>query len=130
MGKRVAWCAVWVLLLSGAAEAQVVNPSAVEFEASADHNATVLGQAAVTRYELRIYAIGEAMPVSTFDLGKPAPVGTRITVTNTAFFTPLAIGEYTARVAAIGPGGEGLSDATVPFGRLPAPAQPTAVTLK
>lgn len=111
------------------ASAQVVNPTAVEFTVSLDHSATVLGQAAVTRYELRIYALGAPSPVTTFDLGKPTPVGQTATVRNAAIFTPLSTGEYTARVAAIGPGGEGVSDQTVPFGRLVAPKPPATVTV-
>ena len=112
------------------ADAQVVNPTAVEFTVSLDHSATVLGQAAVTRYELRIYAVGAPMPVTTFDLGKPTPAtGQTVTVTNAAIFTPLAVGEYVARVVAIGPGGEGASEATSPFGRLTAPRPPATVTV-
>lgn len=109
------------------AEAQVINPTGVEFDVSADHNTIVVGVPAVTKYELRIFLSATSpTPVSTFDLGKPTPVGTKATVTNVAMFTPLSTGGYVARVVAIGPGGEGVSDPTVPFGKMAAPAKPTA----
>lgn len=108
-------------------EAQVINPTGVEFDVSADHNTVVLGVPAVTKYELRIFLSATSpTPVSTFDLGKPAPVGTKASVTNVAMFTPLQTGGYVARVVAIGPGGEGVSDPTDPFGKMGAPAKPTA----
>lgn len=113
------------------AEAQVINPTGVEFDVSADHATTVVGVPAVTRYELRIFlSAASPTPVSTFDLGKPTPVGTKATVTNVAMFTPLVTGGYVARVVAIGPGGEGVSDPTVPFGKMLAPAKPTALGIK
>lgn len=109
------------------AEAQVINPTGVEFDVSADHATVVVGVPAVTKYELRIFTTLTApLPVTTFDLGKPTPVGTKATVTNVAMFTPLTTGGYVARVVAIGPGGEGVSDPTVPFGKMLAPAKPTA----
>lgn len=117
---------VLVLGLASYAGAQVINPTTVEFDVSADHNVTVLGQPAVASYELRIYAVGAQAPVTTVDLGKPTPTGIRARVTNPAIFTPLDKGEYIARVVAIGPGGDGVSDPTVPFGRMTAPAKPTA----
>lgn len=118
-----------LLVLVGAVarvEAQVINPTTVEFDVSADHNTVVLGQPAVTKYELRIFAVGATAPVATFDLGKPVPTGVRAKVTNPSIFLPLAMGEYLGRVVAVGPGGEGISDPTDPFGRLATPAKPTA----
>lgn len=115
-----------ILVSVDRADAQVINPTTVEFDVSADHNVTVLGVPAVQKYELRIYAVGASAPVTTFDLAKPTPVGIRARVTNPAIFTPLDKGEYIARVVAIGPGGDGVSDPTVPFGRMTAPAKPTA----
>lgn len=108
------------------AEAQVINPTTVEFDVSADHNVTVLGVPAVSKYELRIFAAGASAPTTTFDLGKPTPVGIRARVQNPAIFTPLAMGDYVARVVAVGPGGDGVSEPTLPFGRLVTPAKPTA----
>lgn len=127
--SRVLLLVLLVLACVGAvdrAEAQVINPTTVEFDVSADHNTVVLGQPAVTKYELRIFAVGAPAPMATFDLGKPVPVGVRARVVNPAIFTPLAMGEYLGRVVAVGPGGEGISDPTDPFGRLASPAKPTA----
>lgn len=119
-----------LLSLAGAvdrAEAQVINPTGVEFDVSADHNTVVVGVPVVARYELRIFLSAAApTPVSVFDLGKPSPVGIKATVRNVAMFTPLSSGGYVARVVAIGPGGEGVSDATDPFGKMGAPTKPTA----
>lgn len=112
------------LLVPAFASGQVTNPSGVSFDVSADHDVLVLGVPAVARYELRITAVGEAT-VTTFDLAKPVPVGVTATVVNAAMFAPLAMGEYVARVVAIGPGGEGVSLPTVPFGRLTAARAPT-----
>lgn len=113
------------LLTATIAEAQVINPTRVEFTVSADHNVTVLGQAAVTRYDLRVFLPGATAPVTTADLAKPTAVdGATVSVDRQAVFVALPLGEYVARVAAVGPGGEGVSEATAPFGRLSAPAAP------
>lgn len=132
MCHRRVFVVLLLLALVGAvdraeAQTQVINPTGVEFDVSADHNTVVLGVPAVTKYELRIFLSATSpTPVSTFDLGKPAPVGTKASVTNVAMFTPLQTGGYVARVVAIGPGGEGVSDPTDPFGKMGAPAKPTA----
>jgi len=85
-------------------------PTGVVFTASPDH-ATL-----VTSYELRIYASGAdpntATPVATSNLGKPTPdANNDITVSQPAFFSALAPGNYVAAVAAIGSGGSSLSTA-------------------
>jgi regulation of enolase protein 1 (concanavalin A-like superfamily) len=80
-------------------------PSAVAFTASVDHAGNV------TSYLLRVFAAGAnpatATPVSTSDLGKPAPDGSGvITVDRASFFSALTAGSYLATVTAIGPGGQ------------------------
>jgi hypothetical protein len=90
-------------------------PTAIAFRASVDH-ATL-----VTRYELRIFASGAnpatATPITTSDLGKPAPdVNGDITVNRATFFSALAQGSYVAAVRAIGPGGSSTS-VGLPFTR-------------
>ena len=114
------------------ASAQVVNPTAVEFDASADHNAVVLTTPVVTNYELRIFKQTTPTVVDKrLNLAKPTPVAGKIIVINKAFFDSLTVGEYIAKVAAIGPAGEGESTATAPFGRMTAPAAPgTAPVLR
>lgn len=121
-----------VLLLFGQAEA-VVNPTAVEFVASTDHD-TVLseGEPAVTRYELRWYATGTSAPFQVTDLGKPTkpPTGP-IHVDLGAVFgaVPLGLG-YTVRVVAIGPGGtSGDSNTSNLFDRVGPPRAPSGVTV-
>ena len=134
-GLIVGGCLVLALLLvlccAGFAEAQttpVFNPRYVSFDPSADHSTTVtVGTTTVpvvTRYELRIYAEGATVPVTTSDLGKPTANGTtgRIEVDRQDVFVAIPVGAYVARVAAIGPGGEGVSLPTDPFGRVSAPS--------
>ena len=123
--------------------AVLVNPTIVQFTPSADHAAIGLdGQALVTRYELRVYtAAAPGVVVSAVDLAKPTP-GTdgtiqvaippalKTAVLATAARNVLLI----ARVAAIGPQGEGVSDPTDPavdpFGYAGPPAAPTGVKPK
>lgn len=131
MRQRATWGYIVLVLLALAAPAaaQTINPTKVEFTVSADHNVLVLGQAAVTRYDLRVYAEGAAQPMTTSDLGKPAAVdNATVTIDRAAVFAAVPLGAYTGRVAAMGPGGEGVSDA-VPFGRLLAPSAPRSVGL-
>ncbi len=118
--------------VASVAQAQmVINPNTVEFIPSDEHNATLSdGTAKVTRYELRLYLKGAAQPFSAADLGKPTPVNDLIVATNPAWFVAGAMGqESVARVAAIGPAGEGLSDESNPFVRLAAPPKPGAPVL-
>lgn len=66
--------------------------------------------ALVTSYRLDVFASAAdpatATPVSSLDLGKPAPDATgTITVSIPAFFTALKAGTYQATVAAVGAGG-------------------------
>jgi hypothetical protein len=123
----------WLLLGSSRASAQtvVINPTTVLFIASADHNATVTvaGQTVpvLTRYELRIFLEGAAAPVTTVDLGKPTPNAQNEVRMTPGELVGLPLGAYTARVAAIGPAGESVSDPSNPFARVRAPAAPTAV---
>ena len=127
---RKAVIALFVLGLAASASAQVINPKAVAFIVSADHNMSVLGTPVVTRYELRFFVGGVAVPY-TYDLGKPVtPTISEVVVTNPAIFTPLASNAYTAKVVAIGPSGEGVSEATVPFGQIGAPLPATALTVR
>ena len=122
-----------ILVTAATAAGQVVmNPTAIEFTASSDHVVVAAdGSPVVTRYEARFYLGGAASPVQVHDLGKPAPgVNDVIRVANPAMFAvPIVTGTetYTARVAAIGPGGEGLSEPSGPFSRIKPPTAPGAV---
>lgn len=122
-------------VLARPASAQVVfNPRTVEYVVSADHAATLSdGTPKVARYEIRFFAPDAVAPMSTGDLGKPAP-GADGRVTQDISTLPALIGlpiggNYIARVAAIGPTGEGVSQPSNPFDIATAPAPATDVRL-
>ncbi|MDR7420010.1 MAG: hypothetical protein QN178_13990 [Armatimonadota bacterium] len=130
----------WLLLVVGpvlaapvssAAQTLEVNPGTVVFIASPDHlrTITVAGQTVVvlTRYELRIYLDGATAPMTTVDLGKPAPDARNEIVARPQELLGLPLGGYIARVAAIGPAGESLSEPSNPFARMGPPAPATNV---
>jgi hypothetical protein len=109
-----------------------VNPTVVSFAASADHSATGLdGAPLVARYELRMFLVNGGAALVTQDIGKPVPTSGTITVTNPVWFAGLTKNTvYVAKVAAIGPSGEGVSDNSNPFGNAGPPAKPGAPSLK
>lgn len=125
-----------LVVMPAAAQGVAVNPTTVVFDPSPDHNLTGLdGQPKVTSYMLRFYLEGASSPVQEQTLGKPTPGGDgKITITNRSLFTgtPLALDtRYVAKVAAIGPTGEGLSDPSNPFGNAEPPRQvPTAPLIR
>lgn len=102
-------------LLAGSTAAQTVsNPRIVEFDPSTDHNTQLDGGvAAVSRYDLEVYAQGAPSPFHTVNLGKPSPEGDgkiRYDFWNGVSAWPLPGGLYEARVSAVGPNGTGRSD--------------------
>lgn len=107
-------------LTVGVAAQPVSNPRFVEFFPSADHNVTLPGgQAAVTRYDFEIYAVGASAPTVTQSLGKPIP-GTdgliRYDFSGQIVGWPIAYGvTYESRVAAVGPQGTGRSSLSNQF---------------
>jgi hypothetical protein len=116
------------------AQTAVVNPVTVEFTPSADHAVLALdGSPMVTKYEMRIFVETPLGPTPSFttDIGKPTPVAGKITITNAVWFSGLTPNtRYVAKVAAVGPTGEGVSDPSNPFGNVGNPAKPTAVVVK
>jgi chitinase len=91
------------------------SPADVVFTASTNH------ATAVTNYRLAVHAAGKVpgvdAPVSTLDLGKPAPAANGdIAVSCSAFFTALPKGSYVLTVLAMGPSGTARS-AAVAFTR-------------
>ena len=90
-----------------------------EFDPSPDHWATLDGgQPAVVRYELEMYMVGAAAPFTTVDMGKPSPDADgkiRYDFSSAVTGWPLPGGNYEARVSAVGPEGEALSDPSNPF---------------
>lgn len=114
------------------AQTQVLNPRVLEYDVSADHAGTLpTGEPAVARYEARWYAAGATAPLTVTDLAKPAPTtGTRVRLDLTSVIGSIPIGTgYTVRVVAIGPSGEGVSEASNPFARVSPPLPATNVTL-
>lgn len=111
-----------------AAQAVAINPSTVEFTPSADHLAIDLnGQPVVARYELRLYLETAPQPYTTKDLGKPSlNADGKIFITDRSMFLAGAVYNVkcVAKVAAIGPQGEGVSLPSNPFGNA---APPTPV---
>ena len=110
----------------------VQNPTTVSFTPSPDHGTTLSdGTMIVTRYELRMFLVGQTVPVAVRDLAKPVPVSGTISVTNAAWFVPLAPNvELISRVAAIGPAGEAVSPNSNPFGFNKVPTAAAAVVIK
>lgn len=105
------------------AQTAVANPTVLEFQASPDH--ALLGlddQPLVARYEARIFLSGTL--VESIDLGKPTPAAGLITVSpiNSWLLSLVPNKRHVARVAAIGPTGEGESTDSNPFGRTAPPA--------
>lgn len=124
---------VLLVTLPALAGAQTtLNPTTVEFVPSADHDRLGLdGQPMVTRYELRIFAQGATVPRVTQDIGKPTPVAGKIAVTNPGYFLTLITNTlYTAKVVAIGPSGEAVSEDSNPFGNQGPPAAATSVVVR
>lgn len=119
---RVVVIAACVLMLAGAAQAQqVINPTAVQFTASADHTD-------VTSYIIGYFLPGASNPVQEADLGKPTPDGSNV-ITAPIAIRPLGFGQgFTAKVRAVaGSASSEWSLASNPFGRVP--AAPANVTV-
>lgn len=132
--RRVLLTVSFVLFTTVAVRAQtVVNPTTLRFVASAEHG-VMLGEVPVVEsYEMRIVTmINTTVVVWSFGLGKPVPDPTNVvTLPLPPLATQLMANTlYQARVAAIGPGGEGESNLSNPFGLLEAPSAPTDVRVE
>jgi hypothetical protein len=96
-----------------------MDPTDVEFTASIDHDTLGSnGQPIVFRYDLLLYAAGSSSPTSTVSLGKPSPDGGgTIRVPLASVLSPRPPGGivYEARIAAVGPGGSGISQTSNTF---------------
>lgn len=132
-----------LLVVAAPAAAQVtVNPHGVSYTASADHSALAVDGTTplVSKYEFRVYlesAPGGAVQATPVDLGKPTPTTTGcpsavpapcIVINDTqvpGLFAGLAKNtKFIAKVVAVGPFGEGVSDPSNPFGFNGPPAKP------
>lgn len=96
-------------VIHGAPPPRAAQQGDLAFEASLDH-------ATVTSYEARVRPEGSATIVATRNLFKPQPDEDNIILVNIAStLAPLASGNYTVAVAAIGPGGTAESAETTPY---------------
>lgn len=126
-----------MLCVPASAAAQTVTPvtatSPLTFTASADHNLrTPFGVDVVERYDFEIRSAADAI-VYTRSLGKPTPgaaneISVPIGADALKVLTSNAV--FSARVAAVGPGGAGRSLPSNPFGvpgPVGLPAAPTGL---
>jgi len=124
-----------LLLVPGSAFAQVppvINPTGLTFTASPDQGKALPdGTKAVTSYAVRIEVVNApGITVASADVGLPTPdASNTIQVTVPAFAT-LGFGQYLVHVAAIGPGGEGVSAPSDPFDVVTKPAAAGKPTVK
>jgi len=119
-------CLALAILFGLASAVGAQTYTTVQFTASLDHNVVFNGVPVLTRYDLRIYLQGATAPIANYDLGKPTPdANNQIIAVNPSWFVGLAMNVlHVARVAAIGPAGEGVSDPSLPFGSAAIPRAP------
>lgn len=113
----------------------VANPRFVEFIKSADHDVVLPdSQPAVTRYEFASYHSGTTEPYQRQTIGKPVPDATgkcRVDISAMIIaLPPSGIQEWFARIIAVGPMGEGVSENSNPFYVVGPPGGPSSVVLK
>lgn len=122
----------FILFTTNAFGQTVINPRLVEFTPSLDHDIMLSdGTPKVDHYEIQWFASGASAPVSSGDLKKPAPANGIISVDIRTLLIGIPFGNnYTAKVAAIGPTGSGVSNPSNPFDFVSPPAPATNVTLK
>ena len=111
---------IFLLSFGTALQAQVLSdPRIAEFDPSPDHWAVLGGgQPAVVRYDLEMYEVGTSSPFATMDMGKPSPDADgkiRYDFSSAVASFSFPGGNYEARVSAVGPEGEALSDPSNPF---------------
>ena len=130
----LAACLVAFMAVPAAAQTVVTNPTMVTFTASADHSAFSLDGITplVAKYEVRVSLATDGVVITVLDLGKPIPdAQNTITAANPVWWAALTPKtRFVARVAAIGPTGEGVSDPSGPFGNVGPPAKPGVPTPK
>jgi hypothetical protein len=103
-----------------------VNPTTIEFTPSVDHAVAENGQSVVGSYLVELYTPTGTQAVASRDIGKPTPANNLITYTQLkTMYATLPVGNYVAKVAAVGPGGTTFGSASSPFSvTLRAPAAP------
>jgi len=112
--RRTLCLAALAIAFTSTARAQsVLDPTTAEFDPSPDHSALLPdGRAVVSSYQLELYFAGASAPFQVSPLGKPAPdPDGKIRVSLASVLAPLPTPgiNYTADVAAVGPGGASAS---------------------
>lgn len=111
-----------LLLLPQLVQAQpVINPTAVEFIKSPDHDVMLdTYTPAVTEYNLEIYIVGATAPMMTHPLGKPTPDENDKILVNFAssllVWPVTTTSTYVGYITAVGPYGTGRSGPSNEFG--------------
>lgn len=122
--------ALALLALASPAQAQVVNPTKVEFVASSDHALVVNGTAVVTGYQLDVMVSAPTGALAfSSNIGKPTPGANSLISVIVPQLSALTNGVFVATVSALGPGGSGKSTPSAPFGRIGQPTAPTGVVV-
>lgn len=120
---------LFLLVANTVAAQTVLNPTRVTFTASPDHNATVGGIPLVDHYELRHFLSGANTPVQVQSIGKPTPNAQNVCTAGVTSLPVSSTNQYTAKVAAVGPTGEGISTASNSYFFVAPPEIPANVTL-
>lgn len=120
--RRVLVGLLFALLIAVAVDA--AGPTTVTFTPSADHSAIVAGTAVLTSYRVDVFG---GPTVLSKDCGKPALAATLTCQLPANLPTNVAL---TAKVVAVGPGGESAGPASDPFGVVAAPAAPGKPTVQ
>lgn len=124
------WAGIGLLSAPATAQTAVVNPTTVQFAASADHATLVEGQPLVASYEVRYRVVGTASVVCQVNLGKPTPMSGTVSMPLPSTCVPLSpTTRYEAIVAALGPTGAGVSAPSNPFVVVGPPAAPASVAV-
>jgi hypothetical protein len=113
-----------IVVLFCAVTVWAAGPTSVTFAPSADHSTVVNGTAVLTSYRVDVF--GGASTLSK-DCGKPALAATLTCPLPSGLPNNVAL---TAKVVAVGPGGESAGPASDPFGNVAAPAAPGKPTVQ
>ncbi len=120
--RRVLFGLIVVLFL--AVTVWAAGPTTVTFAPSADHNTVVGGVAVLTSYRVDVF--GGATTLSR-DCGKPTLAATLTCQLPANLPNNVSL---TAKVVAVGPGGESAGPASDPFANVAAPAAPGKPTVQ
>ena len=113
-----------IVMLCLAVTVWAAGPTTVTFTPSADHAAVVNGNAVLTSYRVDVFG---GPSVLSKDCGKPTLAATLTCPLPAALPNNVTL---TAKVVAVGPGGESAGPASDPFANTAAPAAPGKPTVQ